>query len=259
MAQLGRHLRRSVAVSVGAVVAATLPTVAVGVEVPTDTPAVVFFTPLAEQTVPIGQRAPITVSDPSKVHLMLGATTAAKAAVKSVQLDYRREGTTTWLPIGRVLPDPASGVFETDWPAVTTGRLELQATGYDAVAGGAAVGVPEVEPVTLSTTSGTRFSFVRPDPGGEPLGVFRRADGHWFARSSGWTSGTDKPTAVDATPGTYVPRTSAFPAPTGTLDAATRIFRVPVDLSTHANQTTPGRAVIGVSDTISSDAAETPL
>src|SRR5262249_54881794 len=93
-------------------------------------------------------------------------------------------------------------------------------------------------------------------------GVFRRADGHWFARTSGEITGSNPATADDAAPGSAVPGLSSLPAPTGTITTDSkghRIFRLPVDLSTHAGATTPGSAVIRVSDGTSSDAVEAPL
>ena len=247
MALPSTHLSRRLGVAV-----ATLATVASlasldTAHADTATPSVVFFTPLDAGTV--------RVASGGSVHLMLGATTD----VGRLALDYRTSGETTWHSLeSDVRREPGSDVFDAS-AALPAGRVELRATGYDATTGLIPVGDPVTETVDVSPTDGTTFDFVRPAVG-EPLGVFRRADGRAFARASGITTRDEKPVADAPAIGTATVPTLSLPAPTGTLLPGKdgRTYRVPVDLSGNPGLST-GRAVIRVRDSVSSAAVETAL
>lgn len=138
----------------------------------------------------------------------------------------------------------------------------LVATVIPAAAVGGTAGVASGAP-TIMAAAGTEttFAFVRPriESGRvRPLGVFKRIDGRLFARASGTTDGTARPTvtAPGSDPTIVLPATT-LPYPTGTFTAKT--FREPVDLSQHRGLTLPGRAVIRVSDDTSFAEVEAPL
>ena len=242
MAQFGRHVRRSVAAAVGALVVAGLPTVAIDGAQAADAPAVVFFTPLAGDT------------QSRTFHVVLGAA----PNVASIELAYTSAGRTTTQTIER---KPGSDQFETTSPLLS-GSVDLQATGRGV--SDAIVGTPATETITASTGA-TAFDFIRPRTEGNrvrPLGVFRRADGRWFARASGTTTskspenlGADAPTYAAPPPTTT---TSPLPAPKGTFDTATKIFREPVDLTGNPGLMS-GRVVIRVHDATTSAAIEAPI
>jgi hypothetical protein len=246
MARLKTNVRYGVTVAV-ATLLATAPTLAVDQAIAAD-PApgssiVEFYTPRGGET----ERVDGTV------HLVLGAA----SGVDSVVLSYRKDGGGP-VTFASVMPDPTTHVVDYTWTNAPLGTVDLQATGLDA--DDAILGTAEADGVTLSTRAGTQFTFVRPAPSGEALGVFRRADGHSFARASGFTTRVEEPTADAPDIGAVAPPASALPAPTGTFrkEADRWTYRQPVDLSGNPGLATR-RAVIRVHDSVSSSAVETPL
>lgn len=245
--QRTRHLRRGIGGALAALVVAGLPAVASADGTTGGGP--VFFTPTDASTVRLADTA-------RSVHVLLGAG----PEVVSVALSYRRRDSDPWTPVGGRLTRPSAvAAFDTTWTSAPTGSLQLQATGYGSVSGTDVVGTPTVERVEVSAEKGTDFEFVRP-AAGEPLGVFRRADGHAFVRTSGITSSSvepsvDAPTVTGATP----PPTS-LPTPGGafTLGKAGWTWRKPIDLTGNPGLAS-GRAVVRVADGTSTAAVETPL
>ncbi|WP_344046059.1 hypothetical protein [Nocardioides panacihumi] len=273
MAQLGRHLRRSVGAAVATLVVAGLPTVAADVAHAADeTPTVVFFTPRADQT---QQKVPTT-----GVHVLLGAD----ATVQSVRLSYGRTGVeaSTCLP-----RKPDSEVFETTLGTQPTGPLGLQAAGYTSVDCQAATQVGTLatqsvavsaaatafkEPNTADRDTGEKLCgpFVRPRRkvakgttgcSAVPLGVFTsRLDGHTYARVTGEAVQTSTAGIADpqADSPTFAQPTPGVATPGGSFSSDT--FREPVDLTGNPGLGTGiRRVVIRVSDGISSEAVETPV
>lgn len=244
MARLTKHSGRAVLTAVGGLVVAALPTIAVAEPAPSDD--VFFYTPVPAQTVLV------TAGQKSDVHLLLGAD----PAVTSIQL--RAKTGSTWTTLASQLePIPGTSVFDFHWKTNATGSVTFEATG--SVDGTAGTPVSDTVILTSATAQASHFDFVRPAPTGVPLGVFQRADGRWFARSSGTTTRDEAPTVVDASPGSTTPLTPwALPDPTGAFDATARTFREPVDLSSHAG-TELTSTVIRVNDSTSSEAAEAPV
>lgn len=240
MPRLTRHLKQSVAIGVGALVVATLSVVAIGgaQAETTGTPGVTFFTPLDGGTTS------------GTFDVMLGAA----PSVASVRL------TSTSGTSPQVLTRKStSDVFETSIAGVT-GQVHLEATGLDA--NGDPVGTSAVEDVKVGTP--TKFTFVRPVPAGDPLGVFRRADGHSFVRASGITNRAERPVVDAPAFGAVAPPASGLPAPTGTFQQDPKTaalgwtYREPVELTGNPGLAN-NRAVIRVRDSLSSEAVETPL
>lgn len=247
MSRLTRHLTRGATVALATLVA-VVPTATVdAAQAATEDPAVVFYTPLGSQTAPV-----------PAAHLLLGT----RADVRAVQLQYRVTDGEGWTNLGDPLTPSASGVIDTTWTGPVTGQaVDLQALASDGSSVG--LGADVVDDVTFSPGAGTAFSFVRPAKG-EPLGVYRRADGRAFARASGFTTRNEPPAADAPAIGAVAVPASRLPAPTGTLrsepDGLT--YRVPVDLSGNPGLPTPGtagHAVIRVHDSVSSAAVETSL
>lgn len=272
MAQLGRHLRRSIGAAVATLVVASLPTVAADVPHASadEAPTVVFFTPRADLS---GQKVPT-----SGVHVMLGAD----ANVQSVRLSYGRTGVEAAVCLPRT---PGSDVFDTTLGAQRAGALGLRAAGYTTAdcQDGTQVGTQATQSVSVSSTA-TVFKepnktaetgetlcgpFVRPRREAAkgttdctapqvavPLGVFTsRLDGHTYARATGKTTGTVEPLADSPS---FAQPTPSAATPVGSFSGGT--FREPVDLTGNPGLSTGvRRVVIRLSDGTSSDAVETPI
>jgi hypothetical protein len=252
-----RRLRQSVGVALGALLVSGIPAIsapdpAAAATTPatfTDAygpQALTFYTPISGQTAAIGTSR--------TVHIELGAG----SGVPYVQLAFSADGGSTWTNIGS--RQAGGGVIDVDWTAPATDEpVILQATGYTAAALGSQIGSPVTENITLSRTSGTRFTFTSPKSASSQIGVFTRKDGHSYAAVSGTTSGDMAPTVVDAAHTPPAPPT-ALPAPAGVFrPGTTGSFTDPVDLSAYNSLGVPTQAAVRGSDGTSSNATTTSL
>ncbi|WP_091119130.1 hypothetical protein [Nocardioides terrae] len=235
--------------------AAVAPTASIDIaHADTTVAAVVFYTPVDAQTARTG----------SGVHLLLGTSG------KSVQLSYSTDDGANWSPIGGPLT-PSAGMVDTTWVTAISGKVDLQAT---ASLTDGSTSSDVVEDLMLSPTGGTQFTepnktdpsthetlcgpFVRPrikvvkgTCSAVPLGFYTsRLTGLTQARVSGRTTGTAVHSAIAPALGTSAP-VAAAAAPSGGY------FRLPVTLS--PAQVAARRAVVRVTDGVSSEAVETPL
>ncbi|WP_028642893.1 hypothetical protein [Nocardioides sp. URHA0020] len=245
MAPVGTHLRRGVVATLGALlVGNALAAATEAAEPPTPSASpVAFYTPVDGGTTA------------GKVHVVLGAD----PGVTAVQLAASTNNGASWQPIGgRLLRRTGSTVFETTWQSAGNGPVRLRATGYDSA--GAPVGVDAEESVTLAA-SASRFAFTSPGARTSQVGVFKRADGRWFAAVSGTTTGAVGPVADAPLPPTATATAAAsrLRSPSGVYDSAARTFTVPVELSAYAAQSpAPKRVPVRLSDGTSTEAVDAP-
>lgn len=250
MPVLGRRTNRGIVAGIAAAAVAGIPIVAVADVPAAPLPAgAVFYTPVAAQTVS---------TSTSSVHLMLGAA----SNVDSIKLEYVDASGPH--PIATVRRSTPSGAFDDIWNARgMTGTVTLRATAYAAPVGTAPavqVGAPAEEQVTLSTTSGSRFTFTGAPARGVRVGVYERKDRHWFAAVSGTTTGSVQPQAVAASTSAAILPRLAWPMPAGAYSAGSPTFTEPVDLTAYAPAgIAPNAAVVRVSDGVSSDARDISL
>lgn len=204
--------------------------------------ALTFYTPIAGQTASAAT---------GRVHIELGAG----SQVADVQLAYTTPANPIPTNIGT--SQPGGGVIDADWTAPSTdGPVTLQATGHNTA--GVPIG-PVTATITLSHTSGTRFTFTSPKNSSTQIGVYTRKDGHSYAAVSGTTTGTTAPTVVDAAHTAPAAPTS-LPAPAGVFPAGSAAsFTEPVDLSAYNSLGVPTQAAVRVSDGTSSNATVTAL
>lgn len=250
-----RRISQGIGVAIGALLVSGIPAIsatdpAAAATIPTTftdaygPQALTFYTPIANQTAPTGGIG--------TVHIEVGAG----SEVPFVQLAYSADNGVTWtnIPGGR---QAGAGVIDVDWRPSIDGPVILRATGYGSLTGADQIGSPVTEPITLSRTAGTRFTFTNPKTSSAQIGVFTRKDGHSYAAVSGTTSGTTAPTVVDAAHTPPAAPTS-LAAPAGVFPAGTASsFTEPVDLSAYG--VNPTQAAVRVSDGTSSDATVTSL